>query len=83
MSTSASPTTPSRRTAVLRAAFAVVLGLVTALAVWHPNWIEVLGLGDPDHGSGAVERLLVLVLAIATTLTTVAARRAWIRSVPA
>ena len=83
MSTSASPTTPSHRTAILQATLAGILGLVTVLTVWHPNWIEVLGLGDPDHGSGAVERLLVLALAVATTLTTVAARSAWIRSVPA
>jgi hypothetical protein len=83
MSTSASPTTPSRRTAVYRATLAAIFGLATALTIWHPNWIEVLGLGDPDHGSGAVERLLVLGLAVATTLTTVAAHSAWIRSVPA
>ena len=83
MSTSASPATPARRTAVLRAVLAAVLGLATVLTVWIPNWIEVFGLGDPDHGSGAVERLIVLVLAVATTLMTVGARRAWTRTVPA
>lgn len=80
MSTSASPTTPSRRTAILRAALATMLALAAALTVWRPDWIEALGLGEPDHGSGAAERLLVLVLAVATTLTTVAAHNAWTRA---
>lgn len=77
MSTSASSTIPSRRAVALQAALATVLALATALTVWSPNWIEALGLGEPDHGSGAAERLLVLVLAAATTLTTVAAHNAW------
>jgi hypothetical protein len=51
------------------AALAVLLGLATALTVWRPDWVEVLGLGDPDAGSGAVELLLVVVLAVATTAT--------------
>ena len=82
MSTSASPATPSRRTAALQAALAAVFALATALTVWHPNWIEALGLGEPDHGSGAAERVLVMVLAAATALTTVAAHRTWTRSAP-
>jgi len=82
MSTSASPTTPSRRTAALQATLATVFALATALTVWHPNWIEALGLGEPDHGSGAAERVLVMVLAAATVLTTVAAHSTWTRSVP-
>ena len=57
----------------VESALAVAFALVTALLLWHPDWIEVLTGADPDHGSGAAEWALVIVSGTATLLVRVRA----------
>lgn len=64
----------------VKSLLAGLLGLATLLTLWRPTWIEALGLGDPDHGSGLVEVTILLVLAAATLLTTASAWREWTRT---
>lgn len=75
-----SPITTWRRAATLKAALAALLALATVLTVWRPDWIEAVGLGDPDHGSGIVEAMIVLTLGAATVVTTASAWRQWVRA---
>ena len=72
-------TATSRRTAALKTGLAAVLALVTALTAWRPDWIEALGLGDPDAGSGMVEAAIVLILGAATVATATWAWQEWAR----
>ena len=74
-----STTATSRRTAALKTGLAAVLALATALIAWRPHWIEALGLGDPDGGSGMVEAAIVLILGAATVVTATWAWREWVR----
>jgi hypothetical protein len=74
------PTTAtSRRTAALKTGLVALLALATALTAWRPDWIEALGLGNPDGGSGALEAAILVVLGIATAITAAWAWRAWAR----
>src|SRR5262249_39834784 len=63
----------------LKTGLAAVLALATALTAWRPDWIEALGLGNPDGGSGALELAILVVLGIATAITATWAWRAWAR----
>lgn len=58
------------------AAAAGVLALVTVF--WH-DWIEAVFGVDPDHGNGAVEWLVVAVLAVAAMALAAGARYEWRR----
>jgi hypothetical protein len=72
--------TTARRTAAVKTALAAGLALASALTLWRPDWIEALGIGDPDHGSGILETVIVLTLAAATVVTTTSAWRQWVRA---
>jgi len=73
-------TTPAPHHAVaLKTGLAALLALATALTAWRPDWIEALGLGNPDGGSGALEAAILVVLGIATAITATWAWRAWAR----
>lgn len=74
-----SSTVTSHRTAALKTGLAALLALATTLIVWRPDWIEALGLGDPDGGSGMVEMAIVLILGAATVVTATWAWRGWVR----
>ena len=74
-----STTAITRRTAALKTGLAAVLALATALIAWRPDWIEALGLGDPDGGSGMVEAAIVLILGAATVATATWAWQEWAR----
>jgi hypothetical protein len=52
-----------------------LLGAVTILTAVWPDWIEGLLGFDPDGGNGSVEWLIVVVLAVATVVVAVLARR--------
>jgi hypothetical protein len=74
-----------RRPAPMRARFwaeaglsalAAVLAVVTTVV---PDWIELLTGADPDHGSGAAEWSVVLVLALAAIALAALAGREWRR----
>lgn len=58
----------------LLAALSAILSVVTV--VWH-DWIEI-GFGvDPDHGSGALEWLIVALAAATAVAFAVIARAEW------
>src|SRR5690348_159792 len=59
-------TTPAPHGVALKTGLAALLALATALTAWRPDWIEGLGLGNPDGGSGALEATILVVLGIAT-----------------
>jgi hypothetical protein len=56
---------------------AALLGVTLA---W-PDWIELASRVDPDHGSGLLEWLIVLVSFMVAVCASAAARREWRRSV--
>jgi len=74
-----STTATSCRAAALKTALAAALALATTLIAWRPDWIEAVGLGDPDGGSGMVEAAIVLILGAATVVTATWAWREWVR----
>jgi hypothetical protein len=74
-----STTATSRRTAALKTGLAAILALATTLIAWRPDWIEAVGLGDPDGGSGMVEAAIVLILGAVTVVTATWAWREWVR----
>jgi hypothetical protein len=67
----------------VRLALAVMsAALLVVTLVWH-DWIEIVFRVDPDHGSGWLEWLIV-VLAFGLTLAfLIGARQEWRRPVPA
>ena len=74
-----STTATSHRAAALKTALAAALALATTLIAWRPDWIEAVGLGDPDGGSGMVEAAIVLILGAATVVTATWAWQGWAR----
>ena len=74
-----SSTATSHCTAALKTGLAALLALATTLIAWRPDWIEAVGLGDPDGGSGMVEAAIVLILGAATVITATWAWQGWAR----
>ena len=70
-------TTPAPHAVAVKTGLAALLALATALIAWRPDWIEALGLGNPDGGSGALEAAILAVLGTATAITATWAWRAW------
>jgi hypothetical protein len=71
--------TPAPHAVAVKTGLAALLALATALTAWRPDWIEALGLGNPDGGSGALEATILAVLGFATAITATWAWRAWAR----
>ncbi len=68
---------------LVEGAMAMASGLVLVLDVAWKDWLEIVFRIDPDHRSGSVEALVV-VLCVAVTITfTVLARHEWRRTHPA
>jgi hypothetical protein len=61
---------------------AVASGSLAVLTVFWHDWIEVTGW-DPDGHNGAVEWLIVAVLAAVAVIAAVLARVEWRRPIPA
>jgi len=43
---------------------AVIFFAAAAITAVWPDWIEALGLGDPDHGNGTAEWGIVALFAV-------------------
>ena len=63
------------RRARIEIVLAAVLGFATILTAVWPDWIEGVFGFDPDGGNGTVEWLIVAVLAVATIVVALLARR--------
>ena len=57
----------------------VVNGLLLALALLRPDWLEGFLPVDPDGGSGAVEWAIVAVLLVLTLASSRVARAEWLQ----
>jgi hypothetical protein len=55
---------PTRRV-ILLGALAATTGLLLAVTIAMPDWIETVFSVDPDRGNGSLEWLVVTALAIA------------------
>jgi hypothetical protein len=62
------------------AGLAAISGVLTALTLSWPIWIEVIFKVDPDADSGAAEWAITLALMIFTVALTLAARASWRRA---
>jgi hypothetical protein len=58
---------------------AVLFGIAFAAALIDPEWIEAFGI-EPDHGSGALEWGLALVLGALCVAFLLAGARTWQRA---
>jgi O-antigen/teichoic acid export membrane protein len=58
----------------IEVALAVIAAALAVLTLITREWIEVLFGVDPDHGSGALEWAIVIVLFIAATVLAFVAR---------
>lgn len=64
----------------LESAFSALSGILGLLTLFWPDWIEISGW-DPDNHSGAVEWLIVGLLAVVAVTCALLARMEWRRSV--
>jgi hypothetical protein len=58
------------------AALFAALAILTAVV---PDWIEAVFGVDPDHGTGYLEWLIVVVAGLIAIVVALAARRDWLR----
>ena len=66
----------------VEAGLACAAGLLAVLTLFSPEWIEELFDADPDAGSGSLEWLIVVALALAAVILAVLARVEWRRTQP-
>jgi hypothetical protein len=59
---------------------ATLAGPLAILTVFWPDWIEAVFRVDPDQGSGALEWVVVVGLALVAVVASFLARREWARS---
>lgn len=65
----------------VRLALATMSAVLLVLTlVWH-DWIEIVFRVDPDHGSGWLEWLIVVLTFGLTLVFSISARREWRRPV--
>jgi len=57
----------------------IISGILTALTIVWPDWIEGLFEVDPDAGSGSSEWGITLVFIVVTVMLAAWARRTWRR----
>ncbi len=69
----------SRRLLLTEIGLATATGLLAIVTLISGEWIEIVFGVDPDHGSGAVEWLIVVALAAATLILGLLARSEWRR----
>jgi tetrahydromethanopterin S-methyltransferase subunit E len=64
----------------LEAVTGSVTGILAVVTVFWHDWIEAVFGVDPDHGSGAAERLVVASLLVVTVVLAAGARLEWHRA---
>jgi hypothetical protein len=69
----------SRRLLVVEIGLAAATGALAIATLISREWIEIVFGVDPDQGSGALEWLIVVVLAAATLIFGLLARNEWRR----
>jgi hypothetical protein len=69
----------SRRLLLAEIGLATATGILTIVTLISRQWIEIVFGIDPDHGSGALEWLIVVALAAATLIFGLLARNEWRR----
>jgi hypothetical protein len=72
-----------RRRFWVESALAALAGGLLLLTLVSREWIELIFGVDPDHGSGALEWVVVAALVAVTAVTSLAARREYLRARPA
>lgn len=68
-----------RALAYVESVLCAVTGVPAVLTIFWRDWIEGLTGWDPDHHSGSVEVLIIVVLALVSLAAGVAARLSWRR----
>ena len=69
----------SRGLLLIELGLAALTGIMTIVTLISREWIEILFGVDPDNGSGALEWLIVGILAAATLIFGLLARQEWRR----
>ena len=67
----------SRRLFLAEIGLATATGLLAIVTLISREWIEIVFGVDPDQGSGSLEWLIVIALAVATVVFGVLARNEW------
>jgi len=62
---------------------ATLSGVALLLDLVSKEWIEFVFRVDPDHGSGLLEAVIVVVCLAATVISSMTARREWRRAAAA
>ncbi len=69
----------SRRLLLAEIGLGTATGILAIVTLISREWIEIVFGVDPDHGSGALEWLIVGALAVATVIFGMLARHEWRR----
>ena len=72
-------TKPTKARMWIQAGLAAATGNLAVVTIISREWIEFVFGVDPDRGSGAMEWVVVAILAVATVGFTLAARAQWRR----
>lgn len=64
----------------IESTMAAITGVLFAVTLMWPDWVEKVLHVSPDRGDGSAERMIVVVLALATAALILRARVEWRRA---